>query len=383
MRRSASFSPVLLAAIFSPVLSFFLGGPSQLAAGPIYSIVNLGALGSGAAMPAALNNTGGAAGFVTTLAGDQIPVSFNGQANPLGGSGQANGINDAGIVIGTRLTSGNPDVTEWSNGQMKSLGIDGYGTGINNAGQVVGGYVTGGQLHAFTWLNGSLTDLGTSAGGTWSSAYAVNSSGEIVGTSALSNGLFRAFFSNGSGMASLGTFAGTNGSSYAMAVNDYGEIAGNAQTAAGFAHAFLWNGAALIDLGTLGGAQSYAYGVNDAGTVVGYSLLSDGASHAFVYSDGVMLDLNHLLPIGSGWTISDAYAINSSGDILGTGLFDGQSYAVELAPLGASVNQVDSLSYGVLATPEPATLLVALAGLLCILLRRVSLKRAFHVHFRA
>lgn len=377
MRRPSTPSPLfLLSALFSTVLSFFLGGPSRLAAGPIYSVVDLGALGTGAAMPAGLNSSGTAVGFVTNVSGNQVPVSFNGQASPLGGVGQASGVNDAGTVVGTQMAGANPILTEWSNGQSTNLNISGYGTGINNAGQVVGGYVTGnGQLHAFTWSNGTMVDLGTLAGGTWSSAYAVNASGEIVGTSAIGNGLFRAFFSNGAGMTSLGTFAGTKGSSYATAINDYGEIAGNAQTAQGFAHAFLWNGAALIDLGTLGGTQSYAYGVNDSGTVVGYSLTSDNSTHAFVYANGVMLDLNHLLPIGSGWTIEDAYAINAAGDILGTGLFDGQSYAVELLPSDPGANVIGGADV-VLATPEPGSLWACAAGLLLISLGRLLRSRA-------
>jgi len=206
-----------------------------------------------------------------------------------------------------------------------------------------------------------MTDLGT-LGGTWSTATAINGSGEIVGTSALANGLFSAFYSNGSGMTSVGTFSGTHGSSYAMAVNDYGEIVGDAQNAHGFANAFLSEGSGLVDLGTLGGTQSYAYGVNDAGTVVGYSLLSDNSSHAFVYSNGVMLDLNDLLPIGSGWTIEDAYSINASGDILGMGTFGGADYAVELIP-GDDSAVAGGESRLTFATPEPAAFALGVIGL--------------------
>lgn len=161
MRRLDSPSPVLpISALFSTILSF-LGGPSQLTAGPIFSVVDLGALGTGSAMPAALNGSGTAVGFVTDLQGNQIPVSFTGQASPLGGVGQANGVNDSGTVVGTQMSGANPTVTEWSNGQANSLNISGYGMAINNTGQVVGGYLTpNGQLHAFSWSDGGLLDLG-------------------------------------------------------------------------------------------------------------------------------------------------------------------------------------------------------------------------------
>lgn len=368
MRRLAMLArPHLLLLVWPcSVLSFFLGGPSRLAAGPIYSVVDLGSLGSGAAMPAGINNSGTAVGFVTDINSNQIPVTFTGTVNSLGGYGQANGINDAGTVIGTEWSNGNPSVTEWSNGESKNL-LPGYGTGINNAGEVVGGYLTAaGQLHAFTWSNGKMVDLGTLPGGTWSSAYGVNAWGEVAGTSATANGGFRAVVSNGGSLTSIGTFAGTNGNSYGLGINDFGEVVGNAQNAQGFAHAFVWMGGTLVDIGTLGGGQSYAYAVNDSGTVVGYSLTSDNSSHAFVYSNGVMLDLNNLIPMGAGWTIDEAYAINNSGDILGEGTLDGQLYAVELLP--SSKNDAIVSSDEVLATPEPSALWLTAAGLILVLL---------------
>src|ERR1700685_1000551 len=193
----------LLLAWSSAVLSFILGGPSQLGTGPIYSIVDRGALGSGAAMPTAINDSGSIVGFVTNSSGYQVPVTFNGQVNSLGGYGQANGLNNFGTIVGTQFTNNNPSVTEWSNGQRTGLNIPGYGTSINNAGEVAGGYTTAdGQLHAFTWSNGTMVDLGTLPGGTWSSAYAINSLGETAGTSSIGNGLFSAFFSKGAGLTS-------------------------------------------------------------------------------------------------------------------------------------------------------------------------------------
>src|SRR5437773_2484653 len=81
-------------------------------------------------------------------------------------------------------------------------------------------------------------DLGT-LGGTFSSAVAVNASGQVVGTST---------------------------------------IAGDAAS-----HAFSWTAASgMIDLGTLGGNNSEARGVNASGQVVGTSTIAgDAEFHPF------------------------------------------------------------------------------------------------------
>ena len=79
------------------------------------------------------------------------------------------------------------------------------------------------------------------------------------------------------------------------------------------------------DLGTLGGSRSWASAINDSGQVVGYSYLAgDQNYHAFLYnSTNGMKDLNDLIPADSGWTIEEATAINSNGQIAANGWPDG------------------------------------------------------------
>jgi hypothetical protein len=40
-----------------------------------------------------------------------------------------------------------------------------------------------------------------------------------------------------------------------------------------------------------------------------------------------MKDLNKLIPAGSGWMLQEAYGINNAGQIVGTGMHNGQEHA--------------------------------------------------------
>ena len=87
------------------------------------------------------------------------------------------------------------------------------------------------------------------------------------------------------------------------------------------------------DLGTLpGGFESFALGINDSGQVVGWATTSSGEDHAFLYSNAQMQDLNSLIPAGSGWILQEAYGINTSGQIVGSGVINGQTRAFLATP---------------------------------------------------
>src|SRR5215203_287460 len=116
----------------------------------------------------------------------------------------------------------------------------------------------------------------------------------------------------------LGTLGGSR--SWASAINDSGQVVGYSYLAGDQNnHAFLYKDGKMTDLGTLGGTSSEAKGINKSGQVVGWSDNSSGERHAFIYdSTNGMKDLNDLVPADLGWTIEEATAINSNGQIAAT-----------------------------------------------------------------
>ena len=82
--------------------------------------------------------------------------------------------------------------------------------------------------------------------------------------------------------------------------------------------------------------DSGAAGVNDAGTVVGWASNAAGDRRAFLYTDADgMVDLNDRIDPASGWTLTDAAAINAAGQIVGNGLLGGTTHAFRLTPPGS------------------------------------------------
>jgi probable HAF family extracellular repeat protein len=148
--------------------------------------------------------------------------------------------------------------------------------------------------------------LGTLPGGDYSSAFAINDSGVVVGTSNTSTSTHAFSWTLAKGLSDLGTLPGANASS-ALAINNQGQIAGSSG-----GHAVLWSGGGIQDLGTLGGATSEAHGVNLQGDVVGESDTSSGP-HAFLWRSGAMQDLGTL----PGDASSRADHINDGGMVVG------------------------------------------------------------------
>jgi probable HAF family extracellular repeat protein len=241
--------------------------------------------------------------------------------------GNANGINDAGLVVGTSFLPNTSGVraTLWNGTSITDLGTLG-GTesqayGINKSGVIVGYSMTrlNKRTRATIWKNGSIKALKDLGG--YAAATAISNSGYVVGYAAASDSRHAVVWKRGV-LTDLGTGWGTQ---YAQAngVNNVGVVVGQAPSANGPVHAMKWVGAAIIDLGTLGGGDySWANGVNDVGDIVGASWTEAGCceTHATLWRDGAAIDLNDLIDPSvrdAGWILIEAKAIDRVGHISG------------------------------------------------------------------
>lgn len=112
----------------------------------------------------------------------------------VGENSMATGVNDAGMVAGFDMPSGNvADGFLFSGGVYQSIQYPGstftQPLGLNDNGEVVGTYTDmAGVIHAFTYLNGVYTSFDAPGALTMTTANGVNDNGDIVG-----------FFMNASG----------------------------------------------------------------------------------------------------------------------------------------------------------------------------------------
>jgi probable HAF family extracellular repeat protein len=217
---------------------------------------------------------------------------------------------------------------------MRDAGSLGYGTtvatAINASGQITGESYLGTEVvvkcpvprdkppcfthpgHAFLWSNGTLTDLGT-LGGLDSSGSAINDLGEVVGTSDTSIGS-SAFTDQSGTMTAINT-------GNPAAINDSGEIAGGGpfpvvnQPGDVFEQAFTYQNGQTTVLGLLpgeGGVYTAADAINSSGEVVGSGDNSASDERAWKDQNGTMTDIGTL-----GGPQASASAINKSGQIVG------------------------------------------------------------------
>jgi uncharacterized delta-60 repeat protein len=210
-----------------------------------------------------------------------------------------------------------------------------------------GKIIAGGPVTNFTALFAAspkytATDIGT-LGGPSAEAYDINSSGQVVGVSALATGRGRHAYRTAaeapvnSASDDLGTLGGA--SSFGRGINDLGHAVGFSEfdptsTDRSLVHAFRTApgfpiNAATDDLGTLGGPTSAAFAVNNLGQVTGQSRIDNASlvEHAYLWTPGgtngvatnpQMLDIG-----GLGGSFTESRDLNDATQVVGFSFLPG------------------------------------------------------------
>ncbi len=179
---------------------------------------------------------------------------------------------------------------------MKDLGTLGgpesFANGVNDANQIAGTSLTAaGLTHAVRWDSpqpAAIRDLGT-LGGTFSSGSGIGVNGEVVGVSTTGSGVSHAFLWRDTvGMTDLTASAlGPSTSSTAYSINSFGQVVGYAEYYFGYHFAFLYDSGTVYDLNDLIPPDSgwrvllRAWAINDAGQIIGDGYINDQV-HAFL-----------------------------------------------------------------------------------------------------
>jgi probable HAF family extracellular repeat protein len=326
----------------------------------------------------AINNQGWVAGF-SNLSGDAtrhaalwINSSIT-DLETLGGPSSTvpwPGLNNQGMVVGISQTAEVDPLDEdwsceaggflpnatnlicrgfwWENNEMHELptlgGHHGFATGVNSRGQIVGWAETAVhdptcvgvqvlQFRAVLWepKKGIKQELPPLHGDSTSAATAINENGRAVGISGDCDQAVGRFSARHAVLWDHGTVTeipNLGGTTWhtPMYINERGDVVGFSNPPGPgdpqgdfIAHAFLWKKGSVKaqDIGTLGDdVLSEAFAINSRGDVVGISFGGSAGPRAFLYRDGLLQNLNDLADAAPDVLLS-AQAINDAGVITG------------------------------------------------------------------
>jgi probable HAF family extracellular repeat protein len=231
---------------------------------------------------------------------------------------------------------------------------------LNDRGDAAGEYYPSaeGMPHAFVSRDGVIQDIGD-LGTEGTVAYSINNLRQVVGWSGTPGWDHAFLWDAEDGMQDLGSFGK---GSIATDINNIGQIVGYSAFEEGGCHACLWAGGEMTDIDPLGTRWSGATAVNDVGETVG----NYGGIGAFVWNsqDGIA-ELSNLIANDSGWTIDEAYDINTGGQIVG----------LALKEIGAGYPAVRSVLLTPVPEPSLVRLLIGFAVMLSVRFLSMSLNR--------
>lgn len=333
---------------------------AAVAAPPQYTIVDLGlpASNSSAVQGTAISPNGIATGrgfgsptiaFSWTQSGGM--VGLPNLASPARAFSVGNGVNSAGVVVGTGATTSfgsSPLPLMWSGGVVSQLPLPagqtlGRANAVNSSNDAVGSVGSGSGEFGVLYSGGSATVITqtTSNGSFLRTAFGINDSGRIVGNGIDPNNaavnVGYVFDSATNTAFDVGALPGRNGA-LAFAVGNGGHVVGSSMLNQGSGTPFIWHdstGILEIPL-PVGTSQGSARGVNEHGWAVGTA--SSAFAIPFLFDGTDSYRLADLIDPLSGWdlstnTSSSAMGISSDGIIVGTGVFNGQVRAYAMIPV--------------------------------------------------
>ena len=260
-------------------------------------------------------------------------------------------INNNGQIVG--FGGSNLASQFWSSATAMPQTLTGSGaTGyaLNDSGLIVGltsGYQ--GNVSPQTWSNPT-TPAALAQPATAFETYArsVSANGQIAGISNVSNQLIPVYWSSTTATPQL--LAAPPVSNYYSAISVYvnngGQVCGSFSN--GIEQSVYWASATATPqiLPDLGRTFSEVDAINAGGAMVGYSIASGSTgvsqgAHAVIWTDPKTIqDLNNLIPLNTGWTLTNANCINDKGVIVGVGTqtVNGttQTVGFYLTPIAAS-----------------------------------------------
>jgi probable HAF family extracellular repeat protein len=248
----------------------------------------------------AINAEGTAVGWSNDAENLAYAVKWDsaGALTTLEGGDSARGINDSGVIVGTRWAGTFKQAVRWdANGQISDLTPlsrfdSSEAEDVNNNGVAVGDAIlrTGNDYnrYAMRWeADGTATKLGLLNGYKECIATAVNAAGTAVGNcwNPSANDSHAVRWDSAGNVVDLGVLCGVR--SWATGINDSGTVVGSATDGRGNSHAVAWDQHnACRDLGNLpGGTWAVAREINNAGAIVGYARHSAAPFHAVRWDD--------------------------------------------------------------------------------------------------
>lgn len=315
-----------------------------------FALTDLGTFGSGGYQSEAfaINNSGQIVGdyfwSFKRLSGQGCFSKKSGQAAVLFGSSActARAINTSGAVAGWMSVgsathafrfdpSGNLyDLPPLSSGDSHGYGIDYYGRVVGD-----GPVVNGGFYNALQWdVGGHATVFRCRANG-YSTAFATNPAGNLLAGYCNWPQVWPYWWVNGTGYLLSNLSPGCpdpdDTVAIVLAINNGNYMVGYGSNIEcsnhGPWHAVLWNPGA-VDLGP----NSVAYAISNDNWIVGWSGSTGGFLRVADTNCPQMANLNLLLDSsGAGWSVTAAYGINDSHQIVGQGRApNGQYHAILL-----------------------------------------------------